>query len=129
MQISQVTDCEHEAQCGWSAGVFPLRLHLPRAVLLHAGAQAVSGCQGSLLTGDAIRWMVVSFLFGHLIITFVGTGKTISLLSLITAYMYHNPSEVTKLIYCSRTVPEMEKVIEELRKLLEYYKTEQVEKM
>ena len=55
-----------------------------------------------------------------------GTGKTISLLSLITAYMYHNPSQVTKLIYCSRTVPEMEKVIEELRKLLEYYKKEEV---
>ena len=52
-----------------------------------------------------------------------GTGKTISLLSLIVAYMHHKPSEVTKLIYCSRTVPEMEKVIEELRKLLKFYET------
>ena len=32
--------------------------------------------------------------------------------------MQQNPNHVTKLIYCSRTVPEMEKVVEELRKLL-----------
>merc|ERR1712110_151526 len=35
-----------------------------------------------------------------------GTGKTVSLLSLIVAYMNTNPSDVTKLIYCSRTIPE-----------------------
>ena len=52
---------------------------------------------------------------------FSGTGKTISLLSLIVAYMRANPSEVTKLIYCSRTIPEIEKVLSELRKLLQYY--------
>lgn len=40
-----------------------------------------------------------------------GTGKTVSLLSLIVAYIRAYPSEVTKLIYCSRTVPEIEKVI------------------
>ncbi|KAI5609630.1 TFIIH basal transcription factor complex helicase XPD subunit, partial [Silurus asotus] len=34
------------------------------------------------------------------------------------------PLEVTKLIYCSRTVPEIEKVVEELRKLMEYYAKE-----
>lgn len=39
-----------------------------------------------------------------------GTGKTISLLSLIIAYQKAFPLEVTKLIYCSRTVPEIEKV-------------------
>lgn len=50
-----------------------------------------------------------------------GTGKTVSLLALITAYMQANPLEVTKLIYCSRTVPELEKVVEELRSLMEYY--------
>ena len=54
-------------------------------------------------------------------ILFPGTGKTISLLSLIVAYMRANPSEVTKLIYCSRTIPEIEKVLSELRKLLQYY--------
>ncbi|GFR75762.1 TFIIH basal transcription factor complex helicase XPD subunit-like [Elysia marginata] len=50
-----------------------------------------------------------------------GTGKTVSLLALITAYMQANPFDVTKLIYCSRTVPELEKVVEELRSLMEYY--------
>jgi len=50
-----------------------------------------------------------------------GTGKTISLLSLIVAYLHQKPSELTKLIYCSRTIPEMEKVMGELGKLLEYY--------
>uniref|UniRef100_A0A3B3RXQ1 General transcription and DNA repair factor IIH helicase subunit XPD n=1 Tax=Paramormyrops kingsleyae TaxID=1676925 RepID=A0A3B3RXQ1_9TELE len=53
-----------------------------------------------------------------------GTGKTISLLSLIVAYQRTYPLEVTKLIYCSRTVPEIEKVVEELRKLMEFYAKE-----
>uniref|UniRef100_A0A3P9Q302 DNA 5'-3' helicase n=1 Tax=Poecilia reticulata TaxID=8081 RepID=A0A3P9Q302_POERE len=53
-----------------------------------------------------------------------GTGKTISLLSLIVAYQRAFPLDVTKLIYCSRTVPEIEKVVEELRKLMEFYAKE-----
>lgn len=53
-----------------------------------------------------------------------GTGKTITLLSLIVAYMLEHPLDVTKLIYCSRTVPEIEKVIEELKKLMDYYEKE-----
>ncbi|XP_076068552.1 general transcription and DNA repair factor IIH helicase subunit Xpd [Oratosquilla oratoria] len=53
-----------------------------------------------------------------------GTGKTISLLSLIVAYLHHNPQNLSKLIYCSRTIPEIEKVIEELRKLKEYIEKE-----
>lgn len=53
-----------------------------------------------------------------------GTGKTITLLSLIVAYMTEHPLEVTKLIYCSRTVPEIEKVIEELKNLMAYYEKE-----
>ena len=52
-----------------------------------------------------------------------GTGKTVSLLSLIVAYMNANPADVTKLIYCSRTIPEIEKVMEELKKLLAYYES------
>uniref|UniRef100_A0A8C2Q8L1 General transcription and DNA repair factor IIH helicase subunit XPD n=1 Tax=Cyprinus carpio TaxID=7962 RepID=A0A8C2Q8L1_CYPCA len=55
-----------------------------------------------------------------------GTGKTISLLSLIVAYQKAYPLEVTKLVYCSRTVPEIEKVVEELRKLMDNY-TKQTE--
>jgi DNA excision repair protein ERCC-2 len=57
-----------------------------------------------------------------------GTGKTVSLLSLIVAYMIANPLSVTKLIYCSRTVPEIEKVIEELKKLMAYYEKERGQK-
>nr|XP_057937020.1 general transcription and DNA repair factor IIH helicase subunit XPD isoform X2 [Doryrhamphus excisus] len=57
-----------------------------------------------------------------------GTGKTISLLSLIVAYQRAFPLDVTKLIYCSRTVPEIEKVVEELRKLMEFYSKETGEK-
>ncbi|XP_066589764.1 general transcription and DNA repair factor IIH helicase subunit XPD isoform X1 [Prorops nasuta] len=53
-----------------------------------------------------------------------GTGKTITLLSLIVAYMLENPLDITKLIYCSRTVPEIEKVIQELKRLIEYYEQE-----
>ncbi|XP_071799505.1 general transcription and DNA repair factor IIH helicase subunit XPD-like [Asterias amurensis] len=53
-----------------------------------------------------------------------GTGKTVSLLSLIVAYLKNNPSDLNKLIYCSRTVPEIEKVIEELKGLAEYYEKE-----
>ncbi|XP_077696492.1 general transcription and DNA repair factor IIH helicase subunit XPD isoform X3 [Eretmochelys imbricata] len=58
-----------------------------------------------------------------------GTGKTVSLLSLIVAYQRAHPLEVTKLIYCSRTVPEIEKVIEELRKLLDFYEKRTGEKL
>ncbi|KAK3582679.1 hypothetical protein CHS0354_031090 [Potamilus streckersoni] len=57
-----------------------------------------------------------------------GTGKTVSLLALIVAYMRANPNDVTKLIYCSRTVPELEKVVEELKSLMVYYEKELKEK-
>jgi len=48
-----------------------------------------------------------------------GTGKTITLLSLITSYQLAHP-EVGKLVYCTRTVPEMEKVLAELQELIAY---------
>ena len=48
-----------------------------------------------------------------------GTGKTMSLLSLITSYQLAHP-EMGKLIYCTRTVPEMEKVLQELHELVAY---------
>ena len=38
-----------------------------------------------------------------------GTGKTVTLLSFITSYQLAHP-ETGKLIYCTRTVPEMTKV-------------------
>ncbi|KAL8323144.1 hypothetical protein RB593_004885 [Gaeumannomyces tritici] len=48
-----------------------------------------------------------------------GTGKTATLLSLIVAYQQHNP-EHRKLIYCSRTMSEIEKALAELRALMKY---------
>ncbi|XP_013421335.1 general transcription and DNA repair factor IIH helicase subunit XPD-like [Lingula anatina] len=62
---------------------------------------------------------------GHCVLEMpCGTGKTVSLLSLIIAYQKTYPLDVTKLIYCSRTVPELEKVVEELKTLIEYYEKE-----
>lgn len=48
-----------------------------------------------------------------------GTGKTVSLLSLIVAYM-QNSAEQRKLIYCSRTMSEIEKALAELKALMKY---------
>lgn len=48
-----------------------------------------------------------------------GTGKTVSLLSLIVAYQQYMP-EKRKLIYCSRTMSEIEKALQELEALMKY---------
>ncbi|KDQ60828.1 hypothetical protein JAAARDRAFT_31813 [Jaapia argillacea MUCL 33604] len=48
-----------------------------------------------------------------------GTGKTVSLLSLIVSYQQFYPTR-RKLIYCSRTVPEIEKALSELKRLMDY---------
>lgn len=53
-----------------------------------------------------------------------GTGKTVSLLSLIVAYQQFHP-EKRKLIYCSRTMSEIEKALAELKALMKY-RTEQL---
>ena len=45
-----------------------------------------------------------------------------SLLSLITSYMRHSPATVAKLIYCSRTIPEIEKVLEEMKILIKHHR-------
>lgn len=52
---------------------------------------------------------------GHCVLEMpTGTGKTVSLLSLITSYQYAQSREKRKLIYCTRTVPEMTKVFNSL---------------
>jgi len=57
---------------------------------------------------------------GHALLEMpTGTGKTVCLLSLITSYQYANPS-AGKLVYCTRTVPEMNAVMEELGVVLAY---------
>lgn len=53
-----------------------------------------------------------------------GTGKTVSILSLMVAYMKAHPGTVEKFVYCSRTVPELEKVMEEMQVLDKYYAKE-----
>lgn len=57
---------------------------------------------------------------GHCLLEMpTGTGKTVCLLSLITSYQMANPS-CGKLVYCTRTVPEMNSVMEELGVVLSY---------
>jgi len=50
--------------------------------------------------------------------------KTTALLSLIVAYMEVFPDKLTKLVYCCCTVAEVDKVVEELRKLMVCYEKE-----
>lgn len=54
---------------------------------------------------------------GHALLEMpTGTGKTVCLLSLITSYQLAHP-DVGKLIYCTRTVPEMTQCMEELKRV------------
>ncbi|CAN0892867.1 General transcription and DNA repair factor IIH helicase subunit XPD [Linum grandiflorum] len=58
---------------------------------------------------------------GHCLLEMpTGTGKTIALLSLITSYVLAKPESPLKLIYCTRTVHEMEKTLAELKLLHNY---------
>ncbi|XP_071716264.1 general transcription and DNA repair factor IIH helicase subunit XPD isoform X2 [Rutidosis leptorrhynchoides] len=58
---------------------------------------------------------------GHCLLEMpTGTGKTIALLSLITSYSLSKPSNPVKLLYCTRTVHEMEKTLAELKMLHKY---------
>jgi DNA excision repair protein ERCC-2 len=57
---------------------------------------------------------------GHCILEMpTGTGKTVTLLSFITSYQLAH-REVRKLIYCTRTVGELEKVLSELEVVIRY---------
>jgi len=58
---------------------------------------------------------------GHCLLEMpTGTGKTVCLLSLITSYQMAHPNTCGKLVYCTRTVPEMNSVMEELGVVLKY---------
>ncbi|KAL1357719.1 hypothetical protein HN51_009599 [Arachis hypogaea] len=58
---------------------------------------------------------------GHCLLEMpTGTGKTIALLSLITSYVLSKPHTPLKLLYCTRTVHEMEKTLAELKLLHDY---------
>lgn len=48
-----------------------------------------------------------------------GTGKTVCLIALITSYQHAHP-ETGKLVYCTRTVPEMVKCIDEIKKVIDF---------
>ena len=62
---------------------------------------------------------------GHMVLEMPsGTGKTISLLSLLVAYLMHHPHDKRKVVYCTRTVVEMTKTMEELRRLIAHWKLE-----
>lgn len=58
---------------------------------------------------------------GHALLEMpTGTGKTVCLLSLITSYQYAYPQKSGKLVYATRTVPEMNHVMRELATVLDY---------
>ena len=84
-------------------------------------------CLLEVITSDAYLFFILIFFKNRKALTLIlralqmptGTGKTITLLSLITSYQLAH-AEVGKLIYCTRTVPEMEKVLAELKELIDY---------
>ncbi|GBE62161.1 DNA repair helicase [Babesia ovata] len=64
---------------------------------------------------------------GHAVLEMpTGTGKTVALFSLITSYQLARP-EIGRLIYCTRTIPEMEKSLLELKQVIKY-RNEELEK-
>eukprot|EP00395_MALV-II_sp_L67-2_P000333 gene333-266_t len=57
---------------------------------------------------------------GHCVLEMpTGTGKTVALFSLITSYQLLH-KEMGKLIFCTRTIPEMNKALEELRTIVNF---------
>eukprot|EP01064_Diplonema_japonicum_P026252 TRINITY_DN37668_c0_g1_i1.p1 TRINITY_DN37668_c0_g1~~TRINITY_DN37668_c0_g1_i1.p1 ORF type:complete len:783 (+),score=134.66 TRINITY_DN37668_c0_g1_i1:32-2350(+) len=49
-----------------------------------------------------------------------GTGKTISILSILVSWKLQHKNDVGKIVYCTRTTHELDKVLEELEKLVKY---------
>lgn len=62
---------------------------------------------------------------GHILLEMPsGTGKTISLLSLLVAYVRHCKADRRRVVYCTRTVEEMTKTMLELQKLVACWERE-----
>lgn len=59
---------------------------------------------------------------GHCLLEMpTGTGKTVCLIALCTAFQLSKPvNSAPKLVYCTRTVQEMDKVIAELKRVVSY---------
>lgn len=53
-----------------------------------------------------------------------GTGKTATILSLLLAYQREHPDRHKQIIYCTRTVPEIDKALGELKRIDEYRRQE-----
>ena len=49
-----------------------------------------------------------------------GTGKTVCILAVTIAYQKTYPDRINKLIYCTRTVPEIEKALTEMNRLIRH---------
>lgn len=49
-----------------------------------------------------------------------GTGKTAAILSLVVSYHLEYPERISKIVYCTRTVPEIDKALVELDKIIQY---------
>ena len=61
---------------------------------------------------------------GHALLEMpTGTGKTVCLVSLVTSYQFQYP-QTGKLIYCTRTVQEMYKTMDEIRRVIAYREKE-----
>ncbi len=61
---------------------------------------------------------------GHALLEMpTGTGKTVCLVSLVTSYQFQYP-QTGKLIYCTRTVQEMFKTMDEIRRVMAYREKE-----
>jgi DNA excision repair protein ERCC-2 len=87
----------------------------------HARAQAATACSKC----RQVPSRLISYCAFEIVCdaAAAGTGKTVTLLSFVTSYQQYCAEKgepVPKLIYCTRTVQEMEKVLMELKEVTKY---------
>jgi DNA excision repair protein ERCC-2 len=51
-----------------------------------------------------------------------GSGKTISLFSFVYSYKHAFPDKISKVVFCTRTLSQLQKATEEMRKVEEYFR-------